>query len=234
MAEWSRFAGEPLFGVLLSVGMYVMFTYALGRFRSPLLNPFLFTLLGVIAVLKVTGTTYAQYRVGGDVLAFFVGPSVVALAFPLYRQFDKLKANALPILAGITTGVLVSILSGIGLAALWGITRELTVSLSSKGTTSGIAMDLAYALGGSREAAIAFVNIAGLSGYLVGERAMRLARIKSPIARGLALGTASHMMGTRLAFEMGEEEGAMSSLAIGITGVLTSLLLPPIVRLLGI
>ncbi|HSK68567.1 MAG TPA: LrgB family protein [Candidatus Limnocylindria bacterium] len=234
MPDLMKFADEPLFGVLLSVSMYVLFAKLMGRAKSPLLNPFLFAILGVIAFLKLTGVTYAQYRVGGDVLAFFIAPSVVALAFPLYRQFAKLKANALPILAGILAGVLTSIVTGVGLAMLLGISRELTISMSSKGTTSGISMELAFALGGSREAAIAFVNVAGLSGYLVGEKALRLARIHSPVARGLALGTGSHMMGTRLAFEMGEEEGAMSSLAIGLAGVATSVVLSPIIRLLGL
>ena len=234
MADLSAFFANPLFGVTLSVGAMVSFHLLFRNAKSSLLNPMIFSIITIIAFLKLTGIPYESYANGGRVLSFFLGPAIVSLAVPLYKQFDKLKQNALPILLGISLGVVVSIASGLGLSLLFGLNRELAVSMAPKGATSAISMDLARSLGGDPSMTVAFVNVAGIFGYMIGEKFLNLLRITSPVARGVSLGTASHAMGTKRAFDMGEEEGAMASLSIGLAGVLTSFLMPAMVRLFGL
>jgi len=225
---------SPLFGITLTI-LSMVFIQLLGRkAKTSLLNPLLFSTASIIAFLYFTGIPLESYQAGGRVMTFFLGPVIVSLAVPLYKQLDKLKAHLAPVLLGATAGVLVSITSGILLSLLFGISRELTVSMAPKGTTSAISMELAKSLGGDGSVAIAFVIFAGIFGYSAGGWLLNRAGVTHPLARGLSLGTASHASGTQRAFEMGEEEGAMASLAIGLVGVLTSVFLPPLLRLFGL
>ncbi len=234
MTDINVFFSNPLFGVTLTVGTMVFFHLLFKKAKSPLLNPMIFSIAAIIAFLRLTGIPYESYENGTKILTFFLGPAIVSLAVPLYRQIDQLKANALPILFGIALGVAVSIISGIGLSLLFGLNREVAVSMAPKGTTSAISMSLSSVFGGNPSMTVAFVNVAGIFGYSIGEKTLDLLRISNPVARGVSLGTASHIMGTRRAFEMGEKEGAMGSLSIGVAGVLTSLLMPLIIRLFGL
>lgn len=224
---------SPLFGFTLTIGVMVFYTLLMGRSKSMWLNPFLFAMFTIIAILLLAKIPYENYEKGASMLAFFMGPAIVALAVPLYKQFDRLKANALPVLLGILAGVTVSIASGIALSALLGLSREMLVSMAPKGATSAISMNLAAMLGGDPAMTVTFVNIAGMVGYLFGAKVFGLFRIDNPMARGIGLGTASHAMGTKRALEMGEEAGAMSSLSIGLAGILTSFLMPLLTRLMG-
>ena len=230
--DWSLITASPLFGVLLTVGTLLAYTLLFARFKTPLLNPFLFAMFTIIGLLLLFKIPYEHYEKGASILSFFMGPSIVALAIPLYRQLDKLKRHALPILAGVLVGVVVSMASGILLARLFALGRELAVSFAPKGVTSAIAYSLSQDFGGLGTISVTLVIIAGLSGYMMGARAMALIGIKNPVARGIGLGTSAHAMGTKKALEMGEEEGAMASLAIGLAGVLTSLLMPLFTSLL--
>lgn len=231
--NWAVFTASPLFGFTLTVLCMVVFHLLFGRSRSILLNPFLFSMVVIVLFLKLTGTPYAQYERGASILSFFLGPAIVALAVPLYKQIDKVRANALPVLLGIAVGVVVSIVSGIALSMLFGLSREIAVSMAPKGATSAISMNLASIQGGDPAMTMAFVNVAGISGYVLGIWAFKLLRINSPVARGISLGTAAHAMGIKRALELGEEEGAMGSLSIGLAGVFTSLFLPFLLRLFG-
>ena len=232
--SWADVTNNPLFGFTLTVLTMFLFSTLLHRAKTPLLNPFLFSAAAIIIFLLVTKTPYAHYEKGASLLAFFLGPTIVALAVPLYKQIDKLKANALPVLAGIAVGVLVSLVSGIGLSLLFGLSREMAVSMAPKGATSAISMNLAQTFGGDPALTVAFVNLTGITGYMLGTKVFSLLRVKSPVAKGIALGTTAHAMGTKLAFDLGEEEGAMSSLAIGLAGVFTSLLMPLAMGLFGL
>jgi predicted murein hydrolase (TIGR00659 family) len=228
------FTQSPLFGFTLTIAVMLFYQYLFTRVRHSLLNPMLFSMVTIIAFLMLTGIPFSDYYRGASILSFFLGPAIVSLAVPLYKQFDKLKQNALPVLAGITVGVAVSIASGILLSQLFALSREVVVSMAPKGATSAISMNLSSMQGGDPAMTVTFVNIAGIFGYMFAEKAYALLKIRDPIARGIGLGTAAHALGTKKALEMGEEEGAMSSLAIGLAGVLTTVLLPLLLNLFGI
>jgi len=234
MADWLRFLDTPLFGVSLTIGMLSLFTWLFKNAKSPLLNPLLFSIASIIGLLLALGIPYDTYAKGGAMLSFFIGPAIVALAVPLYKQVDRLKANALPILLGITVGVAVSLSLGVLLSRLLGFSRELMVSLMPLGSTSAISLDLSRMQGGDPALTIFFVNIAGVSGYMMSVKLLHWAGVTGRAACGIALGTASHAMGVKRGLEMGEEEGAMASLALSITSVVTTLLMPLFIRVLGL
>lgn len=234
MEFFLQFLDSPLFGITLTIGALVLFQVLFKNVKNPLLNPLIFAIIGIIAFLKLTGIPYESYAKGGDIIAFLLGPVTVAFAVPLYKQFDKLKANALPILIGITSGALVAIVSTIGLGLIFKLSNEMIISLSPKSTTTAIAMELSRILGGNPALTVAFVVFAGTLGFMFGEPIFKLLKIENKTARGIALGTASHAFGTNRALLMGEEEGAMSSLAIGVAGVMTTFLLPPILKFFGL
>lgn len=229
-----QFLDSPLFGITLTVGALVLFRTLFKNAKNPLLNPLIFAIAGIIAFLKLTGIPYEIYAKGGDILAFLLGPATVAFAVPLYKQLDKLKANALPILVGITSGVMAAIVSTVGMGLLFKLTAEMIISLSPKATTTAIAMELSRIQGGDPALTVPFVVSAGTFGFMFGEPILKLLKIENKTAKGIALGTASHAFGTNRALLMGEEEGAMSSMAIGVAGVITAFLLPPILRLFGL
>lgn len=229
-----QFLDSPLFGITLTIGVFVFFRMLFKDAKNPLLNPLIFAIVAVIAFLKLTGIPYESYAKGGDMLTFLLGPATVAFAVPLYKQLDKLKANAIPILIGITSGVIVAIVSTVGLGLLFKLSDEMIISLSPKATTTAIAVDLSQILGGDPALTVAFVTVAGTFSFMFGEPILKLLKIKNKTAKGVALGTASHAFGTNRALLMGEEEGAMSSLSIGIAGVITAFLLPPFLKLFGL
>lgn len=228
------FIASPVFGFTLTVAVMIGYQVLFSKWKSPLLSPFIFSIATIIALLLALGIPYESYRQGASVLSYFMGPAIVALAVPLYRQFDKLKAHALPILFGIACGVFVSITSGVFLSHLFGLNQETIISIAPQGTSSAIAMSLSQALGGDPAMTVAFVNVAGNFGYLAGVFILKFLGIQHPIARGVALGTASHAMGTTRALALGEEEGAMASLSIGLAGVFTSVLMPLLLGLFGL
>lgn len=227
-----QFLDNPLFGVTLTVGTLILFQILFKKTKNPLLNPLIFAIVGIIAFLKITGIPYESYAKGGNIISFFLGPVTVALAVPLYKQFDKLKANAVPILISITTGVVVAIISTVLMGRAFGLSPEMIASLAPKATTTAIAMDLSATMGGDPALTVAFVVVAGTTGFIIGEQVLTLLKIKSKTAKGIGLGTSAHAFGTNRALLMGEEEGAMSSLAIGVAGIITTFLLPILIKIL--
>ncbi|CAM2856197.1 LrgB family protein [Erysipelothrix tonsillarum] len=227
-----QFLDNPLFGVTLTVGALILFQILFKKTKNPLLNPLIFAIIGIIAFLKITGIPYESYAKGGNIISFFLGPVTVALAVPLYKQFDKLKANAVPILISITTGVVVAIVSTVLMGRAFGLSPEMIASLAPKATTTAIAMDLSATMGGDPALTVAFVVVAGTTGFIIGEQVLTLLKIKSKTAKGIGLGTSAHAFGTNRALLMGEEEGAMSSLAIGVAGIITTFLLPILIKIL--
>lgn len=234
MTAMQSFYDQPLFGITLTISVFFLFLRLFRKSRTPLLNPLIFSIAAIIAFLILTGIPHSSYDKGASQLSFFMGPSIVALAVPLYRQYEKLKKNALPILLGISMGVLASIISGVLLSLLLGLTREQLVSIAPKGATSAVSMALSKNLGGDPAMTAIFVILAGLTGYIIGGGLLNLFKIKHPVARGISLGTGAHITGTMRAFEMGEVEGAMASLAIGLAGVITSVFFPLILPVFGL
>jgi len=175
---------------------------------------------------------YSFYKFGGDFIQFFLGPSTIILAVPLYKQLDKLKRHVKPILVGIVSGSMFSILSSIIAGKILKLDKKLIVSIIPKSITTPIGLELSRIIGGVPSITFISIAIAGFSGPVIAGMVFKVFRVKSKIARGVALGTASHAVGTTKAIDMGEVEGAMSGLAIGVAGLTTVLLGPILYRIL--
>ena len=222
-------SGEVFF-LLLTLGGFLLGVLLYKRTRIPLLQPLLVSMIIIIPFLKITGIEYQVFYEKTRLLSFMLGPSVVALGYVLYEQIEHIRGNVISILTSVFVGSLVGILSVVLIAKLFGADRLLTASLAPKSVTTPIAMNLAENTGGVPSLAAVFVVICGLFGGLVGPLILRRIGVKSSIAKGLALGSASHALGTVKAMEMGALEGAISGLAIGIMGVMTALLIPFVER----
>ena len=225
----SLLSGE-VFILLLTLGSFLLGVLLYKRTKIALLQPLLVSMIIIIPFLKITGIEYQVFYEKTRLLCFMLGPSVVALGYVLYEQIEHIRGNVISILTSVFVGSLVGILSVVLVAKLFGADKILTASLAPKSVTTPIAMNLAENSGGIPSLAAVFVVICGLFGGLVGPLILRRIGVKSSIAKGLALGSASHALGTVKAMEMGALEGAISGLAIGIMGVMTALLIPFVER----
>ena len=225
------FSGEA-FMLSLVMGTYLLGIYLYKRLKFSLLQPLLISVVLIILFLKLTGIEYATFHTQTRFLNFMLGPSVVALGYVLYEQIRYVKGNVISILTAVFTGSIVGIASVIFVAKLFGADRILLISLAPKSVTAPIAMSIAENTGGIPELAVVFVVICGMFGGLAGPLILRKIGVKSKIAKGLAMGSASHALGTVRAMEMGAAEGAISGLAIGIMGIMTALLIPVIEKII--
>lgn len=219
------FKGE-VFMLTLVMGTFLLGVWIYKRTKITLLQPLLISMIIIIPFLKWTGIEYSTFQQQTRILNFMLGPSVVALGFVLYEQIEHIRGNVFSILASVFTGSFVAIFSVMLVAKLLGADHLLMASLAPKSVTTPIAISLAEKNGGVPALTAAFVVICGLFGGLVGPILLRTMGIKSKIARGLAMGSASHALGTVRALELGALEGAISGLAIGIMGIMTALLIP--------
>ena len=208
-------------GAALSLLAYELGLLLKRKFRMAIFNPLLIAILCVIGVLSVLGIDYDSYNEGGRYISYLLTPATVSLAVPLYQQLTLLKKNIKAVAAGILSGVLASLGSVFLLAKLFGLSHEEYVTLLPKSITTAIGMGVSEELGGIVTITVAVIIITGVLGNMVGDVVCRLFRIQEPVAKGLALGTSAHAIGTSKAMELGEVEGAMSSLAIAVAGLLT-------------
>lgn len=227
----SEFINTPLFGILLSIIAFEIGVWINKKTRISLLNPMLIGIVLVIGFLLVCNVKYESYKLGGDYISFFLAPATVALAVPLYKQLDKLKANWLPILVGIFVGSVSSIISVIVLAKFAGISQNVLVSITPKSITIPMGIEVSRLLGGLPAITVASIMITGITGAIISPIVCKLCHITDPVAQGVATGTASHAVGTSRIMELGEVQGAMSSLSIGIAGIVTAITAPIIVPL---
>ena len=209
------------FGLFLTLGAYLVGAALNKRFKSPLTNPILIALVLIIPVLLLCGVDYDTYYEGAKYISFLLTPATVSLAIPLYRQLDKLKKHYLAILLGIFSGVLASGLSIAAMSALFGLSHTDYVTLFPKSVTTAIGMSLSTELGGVAAITVTAIVVTGIFGNCLAVFLCRLFRITEPVAKGLAIGTASHALGTSKALEIGEVEGAMSGLSIAVAGLMT-------------
>lgn len=209
------------FGVLVSVSTYALGLWLQGRWKSPLCNPLVISILATIGVLLAGNIDYNAYYAGSQHLSYLLTPATVCLAIPLYEKLQLLKRNWKAILAGICAGVVTSLLCVLATAALFGMSHQDYVTLLPKSITTAIGMGVSQELGGNVTITVAVIAITGVVGNALAPTVCRVFRIREPIARGIAIGTASHAIGTTRAMEMGEVEGAMSSLSIAVAGLLT-------------
>lgn len=227
----SQIISSPIFSVMISLIAFEIGCFLYKKTNFPLLNPLLIAITLVIILLKVFGISVETYNKGGDLINFFLTPSTVILAVPLYKKLQLLKENAVPIIIGISIGSLTGMCCIILLCRIFLIPKNIDLSLIPKSVTTPIGMEVSRQLGGIPPITVAAIIITGIIGAVVGPVVFKALRIKDPIAKGIALGTSSHAIGTTKAIEMGEVEGAMSSLAIGIAGLLTVILAPLISKL---
>lgn len=209
------------FGVFLSFAAYEAGLFLKKKWKLAIFNPLLVAIVLVLACLLLFRIDYETYEYGAKYISFFLTPATVCLAIPLYEQWEALKTNAKAIMIGITTGVLASLLSIYLLARLFGLSHKQYVTLLPKSITTAIGMDVSKELGGIVTITVAVIVLTGVLGNVIAEHVCRLFRIQEPVAKGIAIGSAAHAIGTTKALEIGEVEGAMSSLSIVIAGLLT-------------
>ncbi len=209
------------FGVTLSIVAYLIGDLIKKKTGLGIFNPLLISIAICIAVLAVSGVDYDTYNASAHYLSWFLTPATVCLAVPLYEQLELLKKNWQAMLLGIGTGVLTSVVTVLVLAKLLGLNHQEYVTLLPKSITTAIGMGVSEELGGYVTITVAVIIITGVLGNILAELLCKVFKIEHPIAKGLAIGSASHAIGTAKAMEMGEVEGAISSLAIAVAGVLT-------------
>lgn len=215
---------SPFFGVTLSVVAYWIGMTIQKKVNRAICNGMLIAVTLVILTLTVFHIPYENYYQGGSLINLFLGPATACLAVSIYTKVDLLKKYWLPVAAGCAAGTVTSIGCVYGLCRLFGLDREMTMSLLPKSVTTPIAAAVAGGHGGIVSVAVAAVVVTGIMGNLVAPLMIRVFRVRDPLAVGLGIGACSHAMGTAKALELGETEGAMSGLAIGLCGLITSLL----------
>lgn len=216
----------PLFGILISLLAFEIGLFINRKTKIALFNPLLISIIIVIAILKGFNINLEAYEKGGSIISFFLAPATVILAVPLYRQIKLLKANLIPILVGITAGCITAITSIYLFSRLFGMNDALCASLIPKSVTTPIGLEISKQIGGIPAITVAAIVITGIMGAIIGPEVCRLFRIRDKVAIGISIGTASHALGTTKAIQLGETEGAMSGLAIGVAGLVTVFLAP--------
>lgn len=214
-------AHSLFFGAGITLACYEGGLLLRRRFKLAILNPLLLASICVMVIIKLLGVSYSDYNRGAQYLTYLLTPATVALAIPLYEQLQLLRRNLAAILGSILTGTLAGLAGIFLMSRCFGLPHQLYVSFLPKSITTAIGMGVSEELGGVVTLTVAAIILTGILGNVAGEAVFRLLRIRDPIARGLALGTASHAIGTARALELGEVEGAMSSLSIAVSGVIT-------------
>lgn len=218
-----------LFPVVLTLLCYQIGLWCQKKWKNPIFNPILIAVILVIPVLLLTGVSNETYQAGNAGLSWLLTPATVCLALPLYEQLKALK-NSLPaILAGIAAGTATSLVFVFFLCRSFCLDRAMTVSLLPKSITTAMGMVLSEQNGGIGALTAAAIIITGILGSLVGSMLCKLFRIKDPVAQGVAFGTASHVVGTSRATELGSLQGAVSSLSLAIAGILTAVVFPLVI-----
>jgi predicted murein hydrolase (TIGR00659 family) len=232
---WVYLSASPLLWLTLTLLCYLIALrlYRLGGERA-LLNPVAIAVALLIGLLVLTGTPYQTYFDGAQFVHFLLGPATVSLAIPLYRQRERLRALAVPIAAALVAGVLTAALSAIALGVLFGADRETLISLAPKSVTAPVAMGISEKLGGLPSLTAVLVVSTGIVGAVLGTGLLRLLRIRDDAVKGFALGVTSHGIGTARAFQVSPVMGAFSGLAMALSAFVTAMLLPPLLRWIGL
>jgi len=231
---WVYLAATPLLGLTLTLVAYQL-AFSLYR-RSggnPLVNPVAIAVALIVAVLTATATPYRTYFEGAQFVHFLLGPATVALAIPLYAQFARLKRMLLPLLVALFVGSLTACVSAVAIGWALGASSESLRSLAPKSITTPIAMGVAEKIGGLPSLTAVLVVTTGIFGAIAASTLFNALRVKDEAVRGFAIGVAAHGIGTARAFQVSEETGAFSALAMCLNGIATALFLPLLFRLFG-
>lgn len=225
---------QPVFGISLT-----LFTYQVGlviqrRAKTNLAHPMLLSCILIIAFLLASHIPYEVYNSGATMLSFMLGPATVALAVPLYRQIRVLAYNWQAVVVGIITGSLTGVLSALMIALLFKAPMPIILSLVPKSVTTPIAVGISETIGGIPPLTAGIVVVTGILGSLIGPGILNLINVRTAIARGIAIGSASHAIGTNRAMQEGELQGAVSGVSIALVGLTTAVLTPGLLTLMGI
>lgn len=215
------FTESVFFGVFISIVAYEIGVWMKKKFKMAIFNPLLVAIILVILFLVGFDIDYEIYEQGAKYLSYFLTPATVALAVPLYEQLEPLKKNWRGILAGILAGTITSAVCVLAMSMIMGLSHEQYVTLLPKSITTAIGMGVSEELGGIVTITVAVIVITGVLGNVMAETVCRIFKITEPIAVGIGIGSSSHALGTAKALEIGELEGAMSSLSIALSGVIT-------------
>lgn len=215
------FETSVFFGVLISLGAYAIGMWLKRKTGWPLMNPLLVAIVLVICTLLLFDVDYPTYQRGANVISYMLTPATVCLAVPLHQQVELLKKNYRAVLIGITSGVLASLVSILILALLFHLNHTEYVTFLPKSITTAIGIGVSEELGGNVALSVVSIIVTGVLGNIFAEGFLRVMKIEEPIAKGIAIGAASHAVGTSKAMEMGAVEGSMSSLSIVICGIMT-------------
>ena len=224
MAEFLRQCGS--WGVLATLAAYALGMWVNRKTGRAIFNPLLLGSIFVIVFLRCFGVPYADYSASAAPVNWLLAPATVSLAIPLYEKWELLRKNLAAILAGTLAGTLTSLGSIVAMAWLMKMERAHAVTLLPKSVTTAIGMDIAETLGGKAALASAVIILTGIAGSLLAATVCKVCHITDPLAKGLALGTSAHAVGTSKARQMGEVEGAISGLAIAVAGIMTAVLAP--------
>lgn len=209
------------FGVLISLGSYIIGMYLRKKTGWSFMNPLLISIILVIIALLITGVSYEKYNAEADWLSYLLTPATICLAVPLYQQVELLKKNYKAIISGISAGVLSSLLTVLVLALLFRFDHATYATFLPKSITTAIGMGVSEELGGFVSVTVVVIIISGVLGNIFAEKFLAIMKIEEPIAKGIAIGSASHAIGTAKAMEIGTVEGATSGLSIVVSGILT-------------
>lgn len=220
------FNANPFSGLLLTLGCFWFGHYLYNKTKWTIMQPILICSIIIIFVLIIGKISYEDYSNQNAILNYILPMTAVVLAVPLYRNLKILKHHALPILAGIISGTLATLGAIVIIGKLIGTDYTILLSMLPKSATNPIAIEVSRIIGGIPSLTVALVVITGLTGAVFGPELLKLMRIKNNIAKGIALGSMSHAVGTARAFKEGEVEGAMSSLAMALAGTFTAILSP--------
>ena len=225
---------NPIILLAITFGIYYVARQIQKWTGWVVLNPILITIAALIALLQLTGISYETYEQGGQYIDFWLKPAIVALGVPLYQNLGQIRRHLLPILMSQLVGCLVGLVSVTLIASALGASHEVIVSLAPKSVTTPIAMEVCKTSGGIPSLTAAIVVIVGLFGAVFGFKILEVWHVRNPFSQGISMGTAAHAVGTSRAMEKGETYGAYSSLGLILNGVLTALLTPFVLKLLGV
>ena len=214
-------AGSATFGVVLSLVCYYIGVLLKKKFNSGLMNPLLISIILVIIILLTLKIDYADFNSSAKYLSWLLTPATVSLAIPLYMELDRLKKNIKAIMISIFVGTVTSLAVILMFAFIFHFSHAQYVTFLPKSITTAIGMGISEEMGGIVPITVAAIIVTGILGNIIGESVLKLCKVTDPIAKGLAMGTSAHAIGTAKAMEMGEVEGAMSSLAIVTAGIIT-------------
>jgi predicted murein hydrolase (TIGR00659 family) len=232
---WVYLAQTPLLWLTITLAVYQAAAWLYRWLHSPAwLNPIVTAVIVLVTLLLVTRTPYETYFQGAQFVHFLLGPATVALAVPLYRQYRKLTQMFVPVTGALLIGSVTGTVSAVGLGWLFSLSPATLLSLAPKSITTPIAMGVAEQIGGLPSLTTVFVVFTGILGALLGQKILDVLRIKQSSVRGFTLGLAAHGLGTATAFQEGEEAGAFSGLAMGLNGAVTAILVPILIRLVGL